>query len=209
MKKPGFKILDISRPLSPKEPLYPGNSPVVLKHLKTFSKDGSMLSSLFFGLHSGSHVDAPAHYVKGGKSIDKLSLDLFAGWARVISLEKRTEINGADIRRIKPKKGEILLFKTKNSRPLKKFDPEFAHLDESAAREIVSAGVKAVGIDGPSIRRFRLRPDTVHPMLLKAEMPVFEGLTFAKVPPGRYFFVGFPLAIYQGEASPVRAVLMK
>lgn len=218
--KSKIKIIDISRPLSRREPVYPGNQGVRLDFLKTFKASGSTLSAISMGIHSGTHVDAPLHNVRHGKSVDQLPLDLFIGWARVVEVATdyrlpthiqidRNEIDAAYIKKIKPQKGEIMLFKTKNSLPRKKFDPTFAHISEGAARELVKAKIKAVGIDGPSIRRFRLRPDTVHPLLLKNNIMIFEGLHLHKVKPGRYYFIGLPLKIMGAEGSPVRAVLIK
>ena len=119
------------------------------------------------------------------------------------------EITEKEIKKMKPKRGEIILLKTKNSRPSKKFNPAFAHINEGAARELKKAGVKAVGIDGPSIRKFRLRPDTVHPLLLKAGIAIVEGLKLDKVRPGTYYYIGLPLKIVGAEGSPVRAVLVR
>jgi arylformamidase len=209
-----MKIFDISRPLSQNEPVYPGNAKVKLDHTKTFEKDGSMLSQIFTGLHNGSHVDAPAHYVKNGRTVEKMELKRCIGWARVVDMYQvsgvmKNEIGGKDIRGIKPRRGEIILFKTRNSNPSKKFDEAFVHVNEDAARALVRAGVKAVGIDGPSIRKFRLRPDTVHPLLLKAGIAVYEGLNLDKIAKGRYYFIGLPLKIVGAEGSPVRAILIK
>ena len=213
-----MKIFDISRPISAKEPVYPGNAKVKLEFLKTFKKDGfgklttsgSVLSQISMGVHSASHMDAPLHYVKNGKTVDKLPLENCIGWARVVDIGNSIlEIGAKEVRRIKPKAGEIILFKTKNSKPRKKFDPDFAHLNERGARELIKAGVKAVGIDGPSIRKFRLRPDTVHPLLLKNGIVIYEGLLLDKVKKDRYYFIGLPLKIVGAEGSPVRAVLIK
>ncbi len=215
----GMKIYDISRPIGRGEPVYPGNEAPSLTRIKVFSKDKSNLSALSMGLHTGSHLDAPLHYLKNGKTIDKLVLEKCVGWCRVINFENvKEEIGELEIKRIKPKAGEIILFKTKNSclagrqarqTKSKRFNKNFVYLNESGARFLVKSKIKAVGIDGPSIRKFRLKPDTVHPMLLKAGIGVYEGLYFREVKPGRYFFIGLPLKIKGAEASPVRAVLIK
>src|SRR3989344_6192892 len=130
-----MKIIDISRPISAREPLYPGNLPVTLLPLKKFSRDGSNLSGLKLGLHSGSHMDAPRHYVREGKSVDKVVLEQCVGWCRVSDIGYRiSEIGEKEVRRIKPKQGEIILFKTKNSRAKgRRFDPSFAHVTEPGA----------------------------------------------------------------------------
>lgn len=207
-----MRIFDISRPIARGEPAYPGNPRPILRRIKTFQRGGSTLSELSLGLHTASHVDAPLHYVWEGKSIEAVPLTKCLGWCRVVRVgNAKTEIGEKQVRKIRPKKGEILLFKTKNSLPARsrQFYKDFAHINEAAARLLVKAKIKAVGIDGPSIRKFRLRPDTVHPLLLKAGIPIFEGLDFSGVKPGRYYFIGLPLKIVFGEASPVRAVLVR
>ena len=205
-----MKIFDISRPIAAGEPVYPGNPKVQLRRVKTFKKDGSMLSEISMGLHTASHVDAPAHYAGKGKTIDKIPLEKCMGWCRVVDMTRaKADIGGSDVRRVKPQKDEIILFKTRNSRNTKRFDKKFVHVNEGAAGELVRAKVKAVGIDGPSIRKFRLRPDTVHPKFLKAGVVIFEGLNLDKVSAGRYYFIGLPLKIAGGEGSPVRAVLIR
>jgi arylformamidase len=206
-----MKIIDISRPIGKGEAVYPGNTAPILTRLKIFSRDGSNLGAVSMGLHTASHLDAPLHYVRKGRSIDQILPEKCIGWCRIIDCTKtKTEISGKEIARAKPKAGEIILLKTRNSavNP-KKFDPKFVHISEQAAKVLISAKVKAVGIDGPSIRKFRLKPDIVHPMLLKAGILVYEGLQFKGINAGRYFFVGLPLKLKEAEASPVRAVLIK
>ena len=207
----GIEIFDISRPIGRGEPVYPGNTAPALTKLKIFSKDRSNLSALSIGLHTASHLDAPLHYLKNGRTIDKLPLEKCIGWCRVLDFTKmKNEISARDIGRIKASTGEIILLKTKNSYGnSRRFNPKFVHINEEVARVLVKANVRAVGTDGPSIRKFRLKPDTVHPMLLKAGIGIYEGLYFRKVKPGRYFFIGMPLKIKEAEASPVRAILIK
>ena len=211
LKFKAMKVFDISRPISKTEPSYPGNWPVKLTRLKKFKKDKSTLSGLSFGLHTASHLDLPPHYAKSRLSAEKIDLQKCFGWARVVDFSGvKFEITSKAVSRIKPKAGEIILLKTKNSRAqAKKFNRNFVHIDESAARVLLKSGIGALGIDGPSIRKFGLRPDTVHPLLLKRGVLIYEGLLLKKVKPGRYYFFGLPLKIVGGEASPVRAILIK
>ena len=209
-KQAPFTVFDISRPLAKSEPLYPGNPPVVVEWAKTFRKDGSNHACIETGVHNGTHVDAPLHSLKNGISVDRLALEQCIGWARVYDCTKcKDEITEKEIIKLDPKAGEIILFKTTNSRRSSAFNPKFVHLNEGAARMLVKAGVKAIGTDGPSIKKFRLRPDTVHPRILRAGTPIYEGLYLEKIKPGRYFFIGVPLKITGADASPVRALLMK
>lgn len=209
---PSIKVIDISRVISRRAPVYPGNPAPVLSHVKSFKKDGSNLSKLDFGLHTASHLDAPLHYLRKGMSVDRVRLEQCLGWCRVVDATKvREEIDARLVLRMKPKPGEIILFKTKNSLhgEFGKFDRHFMHISEGAAKALTKANIKAVGIDGPSIRKFRLRPDTVHPLLLRAGVLIYEGLNLKKAKPGRYFFIGLPLKIEGAEGAPVRAVLMQ
>lgn len=206
-----MKIIDISRPISKEEAVYPGNQPVVLTRLKKYEKDGSTLSAINFGLHTASHLDLPPHYAKSSLHAEKVDLQKCFGWARVFDFTKtKGEIGGKEIKRIKLRADEIILLKTRNSNQAgKKFNKNFIHINEDAAKIIVKAGIRAVGIDGPSIRKFGLRPDTVHPLLLKRGVLIYEGLWLKEAKPGEYYFFGLPLKIVGGEASPVRAILIK
>ena len=206
-----MKIFDISRPISKDEAVYPGNTVPALTWLKVFSRDRSNLGAISMGLHTGSHLDAPLHYVRNGKPVGGIVLEKCLGWCRVIDFTKaKLEISGNDIRRIKPNTGEILLLKTRNSFSNPgRFDPKFVHVGEEAAKMLVRTKIKAVGIDGPSIRKFRMKPDVVHPLLLKAGILIYEGLQFRNVNAGRYFFIGLPLKLKEAEASPVRAILIR
>jgi arylformamidase len=206
-----MKIFDISRPIGKGEAVYPGNQAPKLEWLKVFRRDRSNLSAVSMGLHTASHLDAPLHYVRNGKTIDMIALEKCLGWCRVIDCTKMVkEISGKDIEKIKLRSSEIILLKTRNStgNP-KRFDSRFVHINKDAAKALIRARVKAVGTDGPSIRKFGLKPDTIHPALLKAGIAVYEGLQFKNIKPGRYWFVGLPLKIKGAEASPVRAVLIK
>lgn len=208
-----MKIYDLSSAIYGSAPVYPGNPKVALTRIKKFtSKNRSNLSGLSLGLHTASHLDAPLHYLKNGTPVDKVGLARCMGGCRVVDCSTVPfEIGEREMKKIRPKKGEILLLKTRNSLRSRsgRFDRNFIHINEAAARVLVKSGVKAVGIDGPSIRKFRLRPDMVHPMLLKAGILIYEGLSLGAIKPGRYFFFGFPLKIKGGEASPVRAIAIK
>lgn len=208
-----MKIYDLSDPIGIDAPIYPGNPKVVLTRIKKFTRTNhSNLSGLSLGLHTASHLDAPLHYLKSGMSVDKVELARCMGECRVVDCSAIVlEIGEREMEKIHPKKGEILLLKTKNSSSprSKRFNRNFIHLNEDAARALVKSKVKAIGIDGPSIRKFRLRPDAVHPMLLKAGILIYEGLRLTDIGPGRYFFFGFPLKIKGGEASPVRAIAIR
>ncbi|MEK7193599.1 MAG: cyclase family protein [Patescibacteria group bacterium] len=205
-----MKIYDISRSIGKETPIYPGDPAFELNFVKKLSVQGLNVSRMALGLHTATHCDAPSHHVKNGRTIEKIDLEKCLGWCRVVNMTNvKAEIEIKDIKRIRPKAGEIIIFRTKNSlAKTKRFDKTFVSLSEAAARFLVKSKIKAVGIDGPSIKKFRLRPDSIHPLLLRAGIPIYEGLQLAAVKPKNYFFVGLPLKIVGAEASPVRAILI-
>ena len=179
-------------------------------NIKRTLKEGANESRLKIDLHTGSHVDAPYHVLKNGKTIEKISLDKFMGNCIVLDFTKVknaiTEINFKKLK-LKIQKNDIVLLKTKNKAG-KKFNFNFTYLEKSGAEYLLLKKIKAVGIDCLGIERSQPRHET-HKILLKNNIPIFEGLDLSKVNQGRYFFHGLPLKIRKGDASPVRAVLIK
>lgn len=169
---------------------------------------GANESRLDVDAHTGSHVDAPYHFLQKGSAVDKLSLDKFMGKAVVLDFTKaKGSITKNHLQNKKIQKSDIVLLKTKN-KPDKKFNISFTYLEKSGAEYLASKKAKAVGIDSLGIERNQPNHET-HKMLLKNNIPIFEGLDLSKVKQGRYFFHGLPLKIKKGDASPVRAVLVE
>ena len=108
---------------------------------------------------------------------------------------------------IKIQKYDIILLKTKNL-PEKDFNFNFIYLEKTGAEYLVSKKIKAAGIDSLGIERDQPNHET-HKILSNNSIPIFEGLDLSKVKQGKYFFHGLPLKIKNGDASPVRAVLVK
>ena len=173
-------------------------------------KEGANESKLEIFVHTGSHVDAPYHVLQSGKTIEKISLDKFMGKCAVLDFTKaKNAITRVHFKKIKLKiqKNDIVLLKTKNKLD-KKFDFNFTYLEKSGAEYLASEKIKAVGIDNLGIERNQKNHET-HKIMLKNNILIFEGLDLSKVKQGRYFFHGLPLKIRKGDASPVRAVLVK
>ena len=170
-------------------------------------KEGANESRLEIKSHTGSHADAPFHFIKDGKTIEKISLDRFMGKAIVLDLTKvKGSIKNIDLKKVKIQKNEIVLLKTKN-RLDKNFNPNFTYLEKSGAEYLASKKIKAVGIDNLGIERSQPEHET-HKILLSRGIIIFEGLDLSKVRQGSYYFHGLPLKIKKGDASPVRAVLV-
>lgn len=160
--------------------------------------------------HTGTHADAPYHMINEGKKIDKINLDSFIGDCIIIDFTKaKNKITDKDFikKNIKIKKNYIVLLKTKN-KVEDKFDFNFVYLDKTGAKYLANKKVKAVGIDNLGIERNQPEHDT-HIILLQKNIPIIEGLDLSKIKEGRYFFIGLPLKIKEGDASPIRAVLIE
>lgn len=206
-----MEIHDLSPEISEEMAVYKNNpeKKPKIKATRTI-QEGSNESRLEIELHSGSHVDAPCHFLQNGATIEKINLDKFMGKALVLDFTAiKNSIKKSDLEnsKLKIKEDYIILLKTKNNSE-KTFDFEFTYLEKSGAEFLASKKIKAVGIDSLGIERNQPNHET-HKILLQAGIPVFEGLDLSRVKQGRYLFYGLPLRIKNGDASPVRAVLVK
>lgn len=209
------EVYDIGVPLGA-TPVYPGDPLCSMVWLSKLEDGASYnLSALNLSSHAGAHLDAPAHQLKGGKTIDQYPLSRFILPAQVISVD----CNGADdpippsaLQDLKINKGEALLFKTNNSqRHLMHnsvFMKEFVHLSKEAAARCVSMGTGLVGIDYLSVDRYGDDLAPVHRCLLENDILILEGIDLEAVPTGRYQLICLPINVMGAEAAPVRAVLV-
>ncbi len=180
-------------------PVYSGDPNTKIIKEKSMEKgDLYNLTSLFACLHTGTHIDAPAHFLADGATIDQIDLSVFMGECVVISCIGRDDLTGADIEELVPQGAARVLFKTAGG----------CRLTRSAAFALVAAGVKLVGIDDQSIAT---DDDivAVHRELALAGIAVLEGLTLRHVQSGRYTLMATPLKIKSVEAAPCRALLLK
>jgi len=206
-----MKIYDVSIEISEDMQVYKNkreNAPKI--SVTRTLKEGANESKLDIHVHTGSHVDAPYHMLENGKKIDEMPPDKFMGKAVVLDFTKTgNSITENSIRKnkIKINKNDIVLLKTKN-RLEKEFDFNFTYLEKSGAEYLASKKIKAVGIDSLGIERSQPSHET-HKILLSKGIVIFEGLDLSKAKQGRYYFHGLPLKIRKGDASPVRAVLVK
>ena len=182
-----------------------------LKATRTL-KQGANESKLELDLHTGTHADAFFHMLSKGKTIENIPLEKFIGNCIVLDFTKaKNKITISDIKKNnnakKIKKDDIVLLKTRN-KPSKKFHYGFTYLDKTAAKFIKNKKIKLVGIDQLGIERAQPNHET-HAILFSKNIPIIEGLELSKIKPGRYFFIGLPLKIKGGDASPIRAVLVE
>ena len=161
--------------------------------------------------HTGTHIDAPLHYVPGGITIDMMPHEATLGLARVVQVEAPM-IEAGVLGAIAPEPGERLLFRTSNSGKCwsrDSFRYDFVSITPDGARVLASAGVRTVGIDYLSIGPYGDEGHETHKILLSAGIWIIEGLNLADVSPGRYELVCLPLKLEGGDGAPARALVRK
>ena len=209
-----MKLIDVSIPIRDAMTVYRGNPAVRIRPFKTLRKDGVDVSELCLGSHTGTHIDAPNHFIKGAKGIDRVDLERFIGPAWVADLRRvRGGISAADLTRARiPRGTRRILLRTSNSRlwhPARPFRTDFVYLAADGADWMVERGVQLVGIDYLSIEGFGVPGAPTHHRLLRAGIPILEGLDLFSVRPGRWQMAALPLRIKDGDAGLTRAVLWK
>lgn len=207
-----MKVIDISWPISKATTGYKDRYVVNIDEVKNFNRDGVRETTIHLSSHSGTHVDAPSHFLKEGKTLDELHLDRLIGDCVVLDMIVCAERITRDCllpHQNNITENSIVLLRTTNSDipATGKFNPHFVYLDASGAAYLAEKKVKAVGIDYLGIEHSQPGHPT-HENLLNADIVIIEGLRLEHVKPGNYFFVCLPLNIIGVEAAPSRAVLM-
>lgn len=207
-----MKIYDISWPLSSAATGYKNKKAVTFESTKSFMPDRVRETKITLDSHSGTHVDAPAHMLENGKTIDEISLERLIGMALVLDLTPSVNAITAEDLHVYDQQineGAIILLKTTNSLslPNDSFDPEFVYLDSSGAAYLAQKKVKAVGIDYLGIERGDPGHAT-HATLMSHDVVIIEGLRLEGVAAGRYQFVCLPLDLVGIDAAPARAILL-
>jgi arylformamidase len=202
--------IDVTVPIHPGMVVYDGDPPVeVTAALSLDRGDPANVSRMALGSHTGTHVDAPAHFVRGGAGVDRLPLDVLLGPASVLACPPGP-IGAATVAG-PARRGERLVLKTGNSALWRRetFAADYQALTLDAARTLVEAGVGLVAIDYLSIEPFGAPGHPVHRCLLEAGVVVLEGLDLSGVEAGRYELCCLPLRIRDGDGAPARALLRK
>jgi arylformamidase len=204
-----MKIYDISLALSANTTRWVTAQPFELIERKRMSKgDANNSSSMHTSVHAGTHMDAPFHFVPDGLTIEKLSLDLFIGPARVCAVQPGTRITATDVAKAGVQGETRVLFKTRNSALLRTgvYDASFAPFSVDGARALVDLGVKLVGLDYLSAAAADEQVP-VHRAFLDHGVILLEGIDLSEVPPGRYELFCPPVKLAGSDGAPCRAVL--
>ena len=210
-----MRIYDVSVPLSASTPTYPGDPGIKIKELLRLANgDAANVSLINFGLHSGTHVDAPAHFIEGGAKVDSLPLESLVGEAEVV--EVPDHIGAIDESFVAANCGsgsQRILFKTRNSAfwgdPGGGFREDYVSIDPAAARWLVESGIKLVGIDYLSVEKFKSDSFQTHLAFLSRGVVIVEGLDLREVSAGRYELICLPLKVAggSGDGAPARVIL--
>lgn len=207
-------IHDITLPVSEAMVVWPGDPPVLITQPAHLDRgDPYTVSRLELGAHTGTHVDAPAHFIRGGEGVDRLPLELLVGPARVVHVPEARALTPEVLESLSiPPGTERLLFRTRNSERWgsaeRGFWEEYVGVPAAGARWLVARGVRLVGIDYLSISPYDdLLPP--HHTLLGAGVIVVEGLDLRGIAPGAYQLVCLPLKLVGGDGAPARAILIE
>ena len=203
--------IDISVPLSDGMLHWPDDPPVEIKRVLDINNgDEYSLTHISMAVHAATHMDAPCHFRKSGISIDKMPLAAVMGKVRVIEIRDNEFITVEEIRPYRIRKGERILFKTKNSKRRwdnKPFNKKFVHFSLQAARFLADRKVQTIGIDYLSIGGYGGNVIEVHDVILKAGIWVIEGLDLSKIKPGDYEIVCLPIKIAGSDGAPARVLV--
>jgi arylformamidase len=203
-----MKIFDISWPISPTMTQYKDKKSVTIQKIE---KDPYALEHLIqLSTHTGTHIDAPLHFLPDGAAIDQLPPDALIGPCIVVDMTQVTDmIRIENLKNLSPlAKNTIILFKTRNSSRAwdASFDYKFVFLAADAAQWLVQQEIKGIGIDYLGIEREQPAHET-HITFFKANIPILEGLRLAHIKPGNYFLCALGLKLVGLEAAPARAIL--
>ena len=210
-----MKIYDVTVAVSEGVPIYEGDPRVEIESVRSIAGgDNANVSHLCLGAHTGTHVDAPNHFIDGTRRVEDLDIEKLVGPCRVIEVDgsvvsiEPSDLGGLD-------GVERVLFKTRNSafwnEPEKGFRTDFTYISPEAARVLADAGIKLVGIDYLSVEKFGSNDFATHITLLKSEIVIVEGLDLREVPAGDYEITCLPLKYVggTGDGAPARTILVE
>ncbi|MEX2144246.1 MAG: cyclase family protein [Anaerolineales bacterium] len=209
-----MKTYDISLNISADMPVWPGDGGILIQRVTTIESGADAnVSRMEMGVHTGTHVDAPYHFLVDGNTVEDLSLKTLVGRAYVVHLRDDVNVITPEVLAAAgiPPRTRRVLFRTRNSKQWGKeyrpFQKDFVAIDAKAAEYLVKHGVKLVGVDYLSVAPYGDGTPT-HVILLKAGVVIVEGLNLSQVSQGRYNFFCLPLKLNGSDGAPARAILV-
>ena len=205
--------IDISVPVRNGMVHWPGDPPFHIERALDQAKgDVATVSQMTLGVHTGTHMDAPLHFIRNGRTIDEMPLDATVGRARVIQIHDPKSIRRPELLPQAISAGERILFKTANSAKAwatDRFEENFVFIAQDAARYLAECRVLCVGVDYLSVGGFREDGPETHHALLEAGIWIIEGLNLNAIEPGEYELACLPLRLIGSEGAPARAILRR
>lgn len=203
--------IDVSVPLYTGMVHWPDNPPVLIERILAIDRgDTANVSKLSLGAHTGTHMDAPVHFLSGGRGIDTMPLAATIGLARVIEISDPESIKPEELEPCQIQHGERVLFKTRNSIRCWQTDDfvkDFVYISHEAAQYLAVQQVQTVGVDYLSVGGFFKDGVETHHALLAAGIWIIEGLNLSSIQPGTYELICLPLKIVGSDGAPARAIL--
>ena len=205
--------LDVSYTISNNIITWPGDRTVEITKLSTIGEEhaDANVTNLTLSAHTGTHIDAPLHFLADGADITAMPLDHSIGSAKVIHITDPHQITFSELKEHDIEKGDRLLFRTRNSdfdwsrQPFRK---DYLYLSTNAAQYLIKLGVKCIGVDYLSVAGEENGKE-VHQLLLSSGITVIEGLKLIAVVPGRYDMIALPLKIEGSDGAPARVVIKR
>lgn len=210
-----MKINDVTLTIREGLPVWLGEPEVTLHRVKKLEEGANdNVTYMAFAVHTGTHVDAPCHFLADEEGVDKLPLDVLVGEVTVVEMpDSVDQITAKEVSASGLVAGtERVLFKTRNSNywieGVDTFQTGFVGITEDGAQALVDLGVKLVGIDYLSIAPFKMSRPT-HLVMLKARMVVIEGLDLSSIKSGKYTLFCLPLKLANADGAPARVILVE
>jgi arylformamidase len=206
-------IHDVTVPITNTMRVWPSDPPVRLTsqtHLTGDNSHSVRLTSIEMGSHTGTHIDAPWHFVANGIRLNEIPIETLVGPVTVVEVPNVPSIGPAEVERLRLDGIERILFKTENSKHWTDdaFYEHFVYLEPEAAELLVLRGMKLVGIDYLSIDRLKSEKHPTHFVLLQHNVVIVEGLNLSKVSPGPYQLIALPLNLQGVDGAPTRVILV-
>ncbi len=205
-----MKIYDVSVPIDAALPVFPGDPVFRSQAVRSLDEKGYELHEITMGNHTGTHVDAPAHFVRNGTTVDEIPLEVLNGRARVVEIHDPGKVDVPELERLLLMDDFRILFKTKNSHLWDgPFTDDYIFLTKEGAEYLVENGIKLVGFDYLSIDRYGDESFPAHHVLLKNDVVLVEGLNLVEIETGDYEMSCLPLRLKGLDASPARVILKR
>lgn len=205
-----MRLIDITRPLDARIPVWPGDTPFGMRWTTLRSQGAPVnLSTLTLSPHTGTHADAPYHVLEEGSRLGEMDLEAFVGAAIVVDVRGAAAIDDAAVASALTGAGrpERVLFRTGAWEGRDGFPTDFPGFAPPAVDTLRRAGVRLLGTDAPSVDPFDSETLPAHHAILGAGIAILENLRLDGVEPGAYELIALPLALVEADGSPVRAVL--